>query len=176
MLFFKGIIRKHLIYDFKRNLLPVNIKDYILVYAFDVNKEDRIELKKFAEKNNLKIISIVFNERYSWVDKNLFSIDPLEFVALFEHAKYVYTSTFHGLLFAIKFKKQVALRNNSTIQSKCSWIIEYLKLHNILISQKRNVSKIFNDNNLFDEMFDKYLKSLKRESISFLKNNIREQN
>lgn len=161
-----------LIYDFEETENINNGKSYILVYAFTVTGSDITQLKEFAREHNLDIISVTFNNSHSWANKNLFSIDPLYFVSLVEHAKYVYTSTFHGLLFAIKYKKQVALRNNPTIQAKCSWLIERLALEGVLISEDREISSIYNDSNLYGDDFDDSFAALKAESISFLKRSI----
>ena len=161
-----------LIYDFEETENTNKGKSYILVYAFTVTDIDITQLKEFAREHDLDIISVTFNKSHSWASKNLFSIDPLYFVSLLEHAKYVYTSTFHGLLFAIKYKKQVALRNNSTIQAKCSWLIERLALEGVLISENREISSIYNDSNLYGGYFDESFAALKAESISFLNRSI----
>ena len=127
------------------------------------------------KKNNLDIFSVTFNKSHSWVSKNFTNIDPMHFVALFEHASYVFTSTFHGLLFAIKYKKQVALRNNLTIQAKCSWLIEQLNLKKAIISDIRSITKIYNDMNLFNDDFNDTLQKLKSESRSFLQESIEDE-
>jgi hypothetical protein len=168
----KIVLDTTLIYDFDKTEFKNKKKGYILVYAFTVTEEDRAELEDFADANNLDIFSVTFNKGYSWANKNFFNIDPLHFVYLVEHANYIYTSTFHGLLFSIKYKKQVALRNNSTINTKCSWLIENLSLKNVVISSDRNISKIFSDKNLFDDSFDNSLTLLREQSRSFLHRSI----
>ena len=163
-----------LIYDFPKTNNISYPKDYILIYAFTVTEEDRAELIYFASTNNLDIVSITFNSVHSWATKNFFNIDPLDFVELIRKSAYVFTSTFHGLLFSIKYKKQVALRNNITIESKCSWLIEILNLDKVIISEKWTVADIFNDDHLFPSNFEERFGYLKAQSISFLISNIEE--
>lgn len=168
----KIVLDTTLIYDFNETEFENKKKGYILVYAFTVTDEDRAQLEDFAHAYNLDIFSVTFNKSYSWANKNFFNIDPLYFVSLVQHANYVYTSTFHGLLFSIKYKKQVALRNNPTIHTKCSWLIENLRLQNVVLSSDRNIAKIFSDSNLFDDSFDNSFACLREQSRSFLHRSI----
>ena len=168
----KIVLDTTLIYDFPGTKNTYHKRNYLLIYAFTITEKDKAELIAYANKNDLDIFSVTFNKSYSWASKNFVNIDPLHFVSLYEHASFIYTSTFHGLLFAIKYKKQVALRNNPTIQAKCSWLIEKLNLKNVIVSDTRTVSKIYNDRNLFDDEFDNTLSDLKAQSELFLHENI----
>lgn len=161
-----------LIYDFPLTSNINHSKKYILIYAFTVTEDDRFELISFAAANDLDILSITFNNSHSWATKNFSTIDPLDFVELVRNAAYVFTSTFHGLLFSIKYRKQVALRNNPTIASKCSWLIENLSLDSVVISKESSVSKIFNNDRLFPESFNDHFDSLVLQSTVFLNSNI----
>lgn len=123
-----------LIYDYsKYEILPKINHKYILVYAFDFTDKDIIDLKQFAYNNHLKIISIGFNVIHEWCDINIMVIDPLEFLGYYKQASYVFTSTFHGTLFAIKYNKTFALRMNFTIERKVNTILEKLGLQNQVI-------------------------------------------
>ena len=62
-------------------------------------------------------------------------LDPLEVLGYYRNASYVFTSTFHGALFAIKYKKNFALRMNFTIERKVNTILEELKLTNQVIDK-----------------------------------------
>ena len=133
---FNGIITLDpcLIYDYSEFEINPKTKDkYILVYAFEFIEKDILEIRNFAKKNSLKIVSIGFNTKYSWCDKNLMVIDPLEFLGYYKNASYVFTSTFHGTLFAIKYKRNFALRMNFTIERKVKSILNELKLNDQVI-------------------------------------------
>ena len=161
-----------LIYDFPVTTNIAYPKKYILIYAFTVTEEDCFELISFAAANDLDIVSITFNSSHPWATKNFSNIDPLDFVELVRSADYVFTSTFHGLLFSIKYRKQVALRNNPTIESKCSWLIENLSLDAVVISKESSVSEIFNNDKLFPDSFNEHFDSLIQQSTFFLNSNI----
>ena len=128
-----------LIYDYSKFEIKPNIKQkYILVYAFEFTDKDILEIKTFAKNKSLKIISIGFNTKHSWCDENLMVLDPLEFLGYYRSASYVFTSTFHGTLFAIKYKKKFALRMNFTIERKVNTILEELKLTDQVIENSVN--------------------------------------
>lgn len=123
-----------LIYDYSKFEIKPNISQkYILVYAFEFTDKDILEIKTFANIKSLKIISIGFNTKYNWCDENIMVLDPLEFLGYYRSASYVFTSTFHGTLFSIKYKKKFALRMNFTIERKVNTILEELKLTNQVI-------------------------------------------
>lgn len=118
-----------LIYDYSDfEILPKTNENYILVYAFEFTENDVREIVEFAKKNVLKIISIGFNVKHNWCDENIMVLDPLEFLGCYKNAAYVFTSTFHGTLFAIKYRKQFAVRMNFTIERKVNTTLSELKL------------------------------------------------
>jgi hypothetical protein len=118
-----------LIYNFKGHEISPKIDcDYILVYAFSILQSDIDDLLSIAKERSLKIISLGFNVEYEWCDENIMSLDPLEFLGYYKGASYVFTSTFHGVLFSIKYNKVFAVRMNSTIEKKVTTILKGLKL------------------------------------------------
>lgn len=168
----KIVLDTTLLYDFPDTNNKKYKQKYILIYAFEITERDREQLLIYAKEHNLEILSITFNKGYKWVNKNFYDIDPLDFVDLIKNASYVFTSTFHGLLFSIKYKKQVALRNNDTIHKKCSWLINQLNLNNLIIKPDQSVEAIFNNDYLYPSNFDESLKILINDSKSFLNDSI----
>lgn len=77
---------------------------FLLVYSFnDFRKEVSDEIRKYANKNNLRIISI--GKKYDWADKNVIS-SLRAFITYYNFADCVVTNTFHGNVFSILFNKQ----------------------------------------------------------------------
>lgn len=79
-------------------------KKYLVQYFLGENKENRLKVKKIAEKLNLEVVVISGN----WVDfddKTMF-VGPSEFIYLLRNAEFVCTDSFHGTLFSINFNKQ----------------------------------------------------------------------
>lgn len=58
---------------------------------------------------NLPVYAIILSENkpqiFSWANKTYWDIGPAEWLMLMKNAKYIYTDSFHGVLFAIKYKK-----------------------------------------------------------------------
>ena len=91
---------------------PKNYNEYILTYIIGDEIEGGHE-KTINEiklnNNNLPVVSIMLaknkSKPFSWSDKTLWSVTPKKWLDLFFNASFVYTDSFHGVLFAIKFKK-----------------------------------------------------------------------
>lgn len=162
-----------LIYDFSFDERRVYSEDYILIYAFEITDKDKIQIINFAKDRNLKILSITFNENLKWVDKNYFYISPLNFLNLIKNASFIYTSTFHGLLLSLKYRKQVALRNNSTIKSKCSWLMNELNLNSIDLDHAADIDSIWTNPSLFSDKFELTFTKLVTKSREFLESSLR---
>jgi hypothetical protein len=97
-------------FDFRNENIPEN--NYILVYIIG----DEIKGGHFAiiseikkKYGNLRVYAIILSHNhphfFSWADKSYWDIGPLEWITLIENATFVYTDSFHGLLFAMKYKK-----------------------------------------------------------------------
>lgn len=79
--------------------------DYILVYNLNGNEVIRKAAQYLSQKTNLKIVEILGCPQ---VNENFYSrstFTPNEFVTLFKFASYVLTSSFHGTVFSMIFKK-----------------------------------------------------------------------
>lgn len=95
----------------------INIKydlfeHYIFAYLLGDDKERRDIIKKFAKRNNLKIVSIPHVFRYYietdevFADLKIYDAGPREFVSLVSNADFVVTDSFHGTAFSLIFEKQ----------------------------------------------------------------------
>lgn len=97
-------------------LLPINefdfpherkIKDkYMIVYSYSVPKEHQAYIKRYARKNNLKLVSICLYQ--SWCDLNI-NCHPMEFSSYIRFSECVYTTTFHGTIFTLLNHKKCAI-------------------------------------------------------------------
>lgn len=85
---------------------------YVFAYLLGDDPERRRNIRKFAEKNNLKIVSIPHVLRYyieadeEFADLKIRDAGPKEFVSLIKNADFVVTDSFHGTAFSILFEKQ----------------------------------------------------------------------
>lgn len=88
------------------------LNEYIATYILgkEINGGHRKIIEKLRETYpNAKIISIVLTTKhpkyYSWSDKIFYDCTPQQWISLFKNAKFIYTDSFHGVIFASKFKK-----------------------------------------------------------------------
>lgn len=130
--------------NYRRMESKLKIDNFILVYGSEKNfsSVDILEIKDFAKKNNLKIVSYFFYHK--WCDK-IFYGSPYEFLSLISSAKYVVTSTFHGTIFSIIYNKQFVVfgKNNKKVQE----LLKEFKLnvnHNDENTMEQILSKDYN--------------------------------
>ena len=155
----------------KWNVHNWNNKNYILIYSYDynMNKSKEVKsIKRFAEENGLKIISVGYN--HPWCDE-VINADPCEFVEIFNNATYVVTDTFHGTIFSLIFGKQFCV----TIRNNAFKVLDILKDLNInpqlgigiydKLAELKNNPLDYSKINL---LIEKY----RKKSIKFLKDNL----
>lgn len=101
---------------------------YLLVYTYGFSKEVVEEVKAYAQRRGLKVISAGFY--HSWVDKNV-SCTPFEFLSVVKGAECVVTDTFHGSIFAIKYRKNFLCYGRH--KKKVKYLMESLGLSACLV-------------------------------------------
>lgn len=101
---------------------------YILIYAYRLHPNEIDSIVSFAKKNSLKIISIGY--KCKWADKNVIALGPFEWLSYFKHASYILTSTFHGTIFSIKYRKIFSTSLNENNRNKTVSLLDALGLQN----------------------------------------------
>ena len=102
-----------ILYDFKDfNIKEENKEEYILTYI--LGKEIEGTHMKAIEKikkiygdlpvYSIKIPTMNF-DLYDFADKEFYDLDPVEWLNIFRNARFVYTDSFHGVLFSLKYHK-----------------------------------------------------------------------
>lgn len=87
-----------------------NGKDYILTYILgeDINGgHERVIEQIKNEYGNMPVYAVMPTNStprtHDWIDKALFDVSPAEWVDLIARCKFLYTDSFHGVLFALKY-------------------------------------------------------------------------
>lgn len=100
------------LYDFKEFLTNKECKRYILVYILDAeikggHKEVFRRIKDQYGEMPIKLIQIPNHNcsAISYADEILCNVTPQQWVDLFANAGFIYTDSFHAIMFAMKFKK-----------------------------------------------------------------------
>lgn len=77
-------------------------KPYLLVYAYTMSASAAAEIREYAREN--KLITIATGYRQDWCDHNRMEVGPLAWLSLVRNAHTLATSTFHGMVFTLKYQ------------------------------------------------------------------------
>lgn len=163
-----------------KDLIPeekiINEK-YIFCYFLGKNKKHREEVKKLAQKKNLKIVILPHLDDFVEYDENfgdykLYDVDPTKFVNLIRNAEYICTDSFHGTVFSILNHKKFITFNRFDESSKNSRNSRIDSLCNQLnIEDRRYKQDILKIEKEIDyQSIDKKIEKLREDSYIFLKN------
>lgn len=87
-------------------------REYVLLYSiksYTAEQESKIKslIESVPQLKNLLIVSLARPSKIA--DLNLITVDPEEWVGYFRNAAYVITSSYHGTIFSLKFKRQFTI-------------------------------------------------------------------
>ncbi len=108
---------------------------YVLVYGHGANGARADALGAYCRGRGLKLITCAFPCRTA--DRTILSIGPFEWVDLFRHAEAVVTSTFHGLLYAVKFGKPVLFMVRCPSRGKSELVVRRCGLSDRVVEEGR---------------------------------------
>lgn len=119
------------LWDFRSdsNIVVPKQEDYLLVYGQDFTEKFIENIRKYANKNSLKIVALdCNNDSYSWCDYLVKQeeLTPFEWIGYFMGANAIATSTFHGLTFGLLFNKKIAFCKTEFIMAKIEVLLEEL--------------------------------------------------
>ncbi|WP_179890975.1 polysaccharide pyruvyl transferase family protein [Bacillus sp. AFS017274] len=151
-------------------------KDYILLYTVASNPEIFDFAKELSAKTGCQILYVHHTHKIRFDMNNIRDIGPQEFLGYIKNAKYVVTTSFHGVALSINFKKDFfyALSNSTNnFNSRITNIINLLDLSDRQIINGQN-DKI---NEAIDyESINETLEFEREKSITFLKHIVNETN
>jgi hypothetical protein len=143
-------------------------RKYILVYIIQESPEVIGFANNLSKETNLPIISLTPCKQLNHA-KDFSDCGIEDFLSLIDNAKYVITTSYHGLLFSINFQKQFYFglshhvpNNNARLSDLC----QSLGIENRRITEGASKSEQTIDWAVVEEK----LSSLKAESINYLKN------
>jgi hypothetical protein len=112
--------------------IPAGLK-YALIYGQGATGDRAKSIAEYCRKHGLKVVSAAFPCEAT--THRLHAIDPFEWVDLFRRAECVITSTFHGLLYAIKYRKPLIFMARGPSRSKSKLAIERCALQNRVVEE-----------------------------------------
>lgn len=158
--------------------------DYIFCYFLGNYKKTRELVNKFAKKHNLKIAFIPYTAGIFLCDSNfgdfrLMGASPEDFISLIKHAKYVFTDSFHAVVFSHIYSKEFFVFNRDKRALMNGRIKDITSLFACQerycdTNEKMALSYIEGLSPLdYTRETDEFL-AKKRESIEFLENNLKD--
>lgn len=139
---------------------------YLLHYDLQHGSFSDSEIRLYASQRGLKVITIRGMVTLDVIKgKETASIGPAEFLQLFRDASFVFTSSFHGLVFAIQFQKQFFASYRAKA-SRAETLLQNVGLLDRLISPAEKLPNLKDiDYVIITPMVNKY----REESLHFLK-------
>lgn len=168
-----------------KSIASERFKDYSYIFCYFLgdSSEQRKIAEEYAKKHNLEIYTIPYlNGEFRKCDKSfgnrkLFDISPEDFIGLISNAKYVFTDSFHAVVFSLIFKKQFVVFDRIIKQSLGSRIKDLTDMFDVGerfcdTSDKFSLDYVeaLNDIN-YSQAFLKY-KKMKENSAVYLTNNL----
>lgn len=152
-------------------LPPLVEGDYIFAYILGSEIKDghkgiiRMISEKYGEmKVVAAIIPNVALEVEKFADKVMYNATPADWVNLIAHSKFVYTDSFHGCMFAMKYHKPFfAYYKDASRSSRLKDIKKQYGLSNIFMS-----GEAYAINEVNYVVVDKIFEEQRKESLGFL--------
>lgn len=106
---------------------------YIAVYGLRWTDEFIEDVKKLAQRENLKIISIGYINDWCDISFRLIELRAFEWLGMIAGADYVATSMFHGLMLGLNLKKQVKFCQVNFVKNRSQTLLDDLGLNETII-------------------------------------------
>jgi len=160
----------------------IEIKNkYIFVYMLRGTKQQRKLIESFAKKKRLQIVTMPFldNEKISlydlkFGDVKVWDADPKDFISLIRNAEYVFTDSFHSMVFSTIY--HIPFYTFPKIgKAQVNRIIDFQKMINVkdrMISKDTDINKIESIGKIDWNKVDEIIKNKRKESEKFLKSSL----
>lgn len=149
------------------------IEDYILVYVISTPTYLFEFVKNLSKATGYKVIYINEKPLNKMGMENVRTATPEEFLGYIKNAKYVVTTSFHGMAFSINFEKNFFYETSRDVNAPNSRLEN---LSQILGLKDREIINGKNDNINLDINYEKVRENLNKEiekSLNYLKEIIR---
>lgn len=127
------VLDPSLLWDFRNDAkikTPIYNR-YIAVYGGQWTDEFIQKAKEFAQRTGCLLISIGFINDWCDVSFRRIELRTFEWLGFVKNAKYVFTSTFHGLMMGINFRKQVKFCQIDYVKNRSQTLLDKLELNSI---------------------------------------------
>ena len=143
-------------------------KKYILTYFLGNRDSDSFErISRISKDNNLEIIDLM-----NINSKNIYCIDPSEFIALINNAELMCTDSFHGVVFSLIMKTPFILFNRKDKEISMNSRLETLLS---LFNMENRINEKVSDRDIFNiecSEVDKIIDFERKKAIKYLKRSL----
>ena len=159
-------------------------EDYCFCYFLGNNKKGRKIAQTFANKHNLKLIMIphatgssISVQDLAMRGQKLYDVSPQQFLSLIKYAKYVFTDSFHAVVFSNIYQKQYFVFRREKNDVSSSRIIDITHLFHQKVrfcsdNKKENLQYLNSLKDIDYTQANPTFERLRQESIEFLKRNL----
>ena len=140
---------------------------YILIYDLNEGSFNLDVIKRFAIEKGLKYKILKGYAAHDDTSEEITTAGPSEFLKLIYNAEYVFTSSFHGLVFSIIFEKEFYTSFNRNAGRAIS-LLKSLGLMDRYMAANQSIPDIQTKINY--KMVSVDLEKLKQNSLKYLKN------
>lgn len=157
---------------------------YVFCYFLGENKQARKLAEKFARLHKLKLVALphtggirLMDRKFG--DERLYDVSPQQFISLIKHAEYVFTDSFHAVVFSNIYQKQYFVFNRSKKGEMGSRIVDITELFHqkerfCAGKEKENIEYVTSLLDIDYTKENKDFEKLKKESIEFLEKNLKD--
>lgn len=151
---------------FWNDKIDVDLNSAVLVYTYSLPKSIISHIKKYAQVQGLKLVSIGLYQ--SWCDEHI-NCSALDFPAYLQSARLVITNTFHGTIFSILTKSNVVSVEKG---NKLKELIESLNAQQIVLEKEctyENFSDMANQSIDYSDIYA-HMEEIRTRSSRLLRN------
>ena len=150
---------------------PVSTPErYMLVYGARYTEADGAFIRSFAARHGCDIYAV--GHRNLWAPHSVMHVSPLEITTWFERAEYVFSSTFHGVVLAVRCGKPFVAKLHAGNINKSGSLLTMLGLRNRAAEQLDKLTDVVSMPVDY-EAVNQRLKTERRSSLSFLEQAMR---
>ncbi len=165
-----------LLYDFEKYIKPVSIEEpYIFAYVLgDKSAEWHAKNIEHIRKTvgSIKVIALTteLNENYPWADQILTGELAVDWMNLLRNSQFVYTNSFHAVIFSLKFHKEfVAYYGDLVRSSRMVGLINQFELRDRIV---REPTKVNLCSKVDFEKLDEQILALRTSSLKWLSDSL----
>lgn len=145
---------------FRQKCKKTYLNKYIAVYGANWSLRFIDNVKKYAKERELKLISIGFINEWCDISFRRNELRSLEWIGMIASAECIVTSTFHGLMMGLNYRKPIKFCQIDYVKNRSQTLLEMCRIPNNDIDFEAEINYDYTD---------KKLKEAKNYSLDWLK-------